>query len=696
MEGPTSKASSSSAGKAGKNNGSPSTSPPPRQKQRGIFSEILRQHGEEDVEGCRMGPHFKPAAVRQHGSALARNFQMSDASRSQSNAYLENLQAAGRTKIKPLNGEGKEEKSSADKLIRSSDRATVDGKALDLSYPDSSVVEIGSIEPKVIEVYAHQAGTKPRKVTVERQKRYFASLHPEELFLQRGIDMRDFVTESNRSLRNRKTKLDRKKGLANAGQTLDSSEFDLLDFDDTEYDVRNPQQWMSLIPKPPKGSKKRTGLKAKGLRIGTGEDSEDVGESYGSFEPCVIYAYEGEGTNYFYGLWYDDETPCFLSRLDFFFDGEDPVAYADRVANAFRQRDLVSRQVKFLFYVDNIPTEGIPTLNVDQTERLKKNCRPRNPAGSDSKTASSAMDHFVESLVEEAKLDFGRILNRLSLLASGEAKGLSPLAELEELLLRASPVTKPDHDPASLFFVPLILPEAEIVDSSYSHVIHGNAAAEALGKVLGKIASSKGAAASLLTHHRLVKKVPYYALHPVPAYNFTNVFASFCFGSLFVKPQVVMTLVQIREACLQLEQEYGTKIFQTKFPRNARIDQFRALQQQAITAMLSLCKNWVQDLKKVVVTNFEDVQKGWYSIKEKNAETYKYGKIRKLLTSIRFLMETSMFAVCRASLQAYEQKMVNYTPTKLAIKSLKDVEVEFRTPTPEITTAMSKQRIVRM
>ena len=91
-----------------------------------------------------------------------------------------------------------------------------------------------------------------------------------------------------------------------------------------------------------------------------------------------------------------------------------------------------------MFYVDNIPTEGIPTLNVDQTERLKKNCRPRNGNGSDSdsKTASSTMNHFVESLVEEAKLDFGRVLNRLSLLASGEAKGLSPLAELEELLLR--------------------------------------------------------------------------------------------------------------------------------------------------------------------------------------------------------------------------------------------------------------------
>ncbi|CAD7963334.1 unnamed protein product [Amoebophrya sp. A120] len=602
MEGPTSKASSSSA------------KPQPKSRQRGIFSEVLRQHNEEDVEGCRMGPGWREGPIRTHGSAAASSFRMSDESRSRSNAYLEQLQAAGRTKIKALNGEGRQERSSADKLI--STDTVIDGKALDLAYPDSQIVEIGSIEPKVIEVYAHAPGTKPRKVTVERQKRYFASLNPEELFRDRGISMADFVQESNRSLRNRKVKLDRKKGIKES--QLDSNDFDLLDFDDTEYDVRKPREWMTLIPKPPKGSKKRTGLKAKGLRVG--------GEADGSFEACVIYQYEGDDTNYFYGLWYDDETPCFLSRLDFFFDGEDPVAYADRVANAFRQRQLVASHIKFLFYVDNVPTDGISTLNVDQVARLKKNAR------SSAELCSNGMDHFVESLVNEVKLDYGRVLNRLCLLVTGEAKGLSPLAEMEEQAITGAPD----------------------VDSSYASV------------------------------NAFRKPAKFYALHPVPAYNFTNLFAQFCFSSLYVKPQVVTTLVQIREACLALEKSYGTKIFQTKFPRNARIDQFRTLQTQSINAMLSRCKEWVLDLKKVVVTNFEDVQKGWYSIKETNAETYKYGKIKKLLTMIRFIMETSIFEVVRASIQAYEQKIVNYTPTKCTIKSLKEVEVAFRTPTPEM------------
>ena len=47
---------------------------------------------------------------------------------------------------------------------------------------------------------------------------------------------------------------------------------------------------------------------------------------------------------------------------------------------------------------------------------------------------------------------------------------------------------------------------------------------------------------------------------------------------------------------------------------------------------VSVCKQWVQDIKKIVVFNFEDVQKGWYSIRETSAESYAYGKIKKLLT----------------------------------------------------------------
>ena len=43
------------------------------------------------------------------------------------------------------------------------------------------------VAPKVVEVYNHLPGDRPRKVTVERKRKWFESLDVEELLLERGI-----------------------------------------------------------------------------------------------------------------------------------------------------------------------------------------------------------------------------------------------------------------------------------------------------------------------------------------------------------------------------------------------------------------------------------------------------------------------------------------------------------------------------
>lgn len=153
----------------------------------------------------------------------------------------------------------------------------------------------------------------------------------------REINMEELVRESLNSAKHRRAKLARKsapssvptKAVKHSNSDLhqlalsklepssskppsELGSLDLLDFDDTEFDIRSPTEWINLVPAAPKGSKKMTGLKAKGLRI-----KANVG-SNASFETCVICAYEEE-TNYFTGLWYDDETALALSRLDLFF-----------------------------------------------------------------------------------------------------------------------------------------------------------------------------------------------------------------------------------------------------------------------------------------------------------------------------------------------------------------------------------------
>jgi len=326
----------------------------------------------------------------------------------------------------------------------------------------------------------------------------------------------------------------------------------------------------------------------------------------------VISGYNSEFC-YFEGRWVSDASEARLNRLELVFDGEDPVSYADRIAKAFQSRHVVNQKIRFLFYVDNMPTDGINTLDSDQVQRVKTNAR--NIAS----LQDAGMDFVANNVTKEISLDFARVMNRLTLVASGK-------------------VVAPDFS----------------------------------DEEGGGEGSSSGFGGF----------VPWYALYPVPSYNFTNTFSSFCFSSLYIKPEVIDTLCQARDLCLNLLLS-GQKIFCTKFPRNSRLDQFKALQQTSIQQMLAACRTWSQDLRKIVVSNFEDVEKGWYSIKETNAETYRYGKIKKLLTMIRFLMETTIFELTKSSLLWFEQKMLSYTPLSLKIKSLTDVQVEVRDPTEE-------------
>lgn len=203
----------------------------------------------------------------------------------------------------------------------------------------------------------------------------------------------------------------------------DVGDLDLLDFDDTEYDIRSPAEWIALVPKlPPKiAEDKKSGLKARGLRI---FDDGGGGEPSGVFQEVVVCEWDPV-TNYFSGLWYEDETEAELSRLDLFFDGEDPVTHADRIANAFYVRSRVYQHIKFLFFVDNMPSEGISTLDSDQIERVKK--KARNIA----LLQSSSLDYITNNMIKEICLDYARVLNRLTLIASGHGT-ISDVAQEED------------------------------------------------------------------------------------------------------------------------------------------------------------------------------------------------------------------------------------------------------------------------
>ncbi|PHJ26107.1 dynein heavy chain 2 [Cystoisospora suis] len=115
---------------------------------------------------------------------------------------------------------------------------------------------VADAKPKVIEPFEHVPAHAPRKVTVERRRRLYASLDIEELLLERGIDYGNPTFDAQRWL-------------------------PLEPFDDTSYDDRLPEEWIDLgyddegrfLP-----------LEAKGLWW-------DEARS-GSWKECHVYAYE--------------------------------------------------------------------------------------------------------------------------------------------------------------------------------------------------------------------------------------------------------------------------------------------------------------------------------------------------------------------------------------------------------------------
>jgi len=80
--------------------------------------------------------------------------------------------------------------------------------------------DVADVDPKVMEPFQPIPGKPLRKVAIDRQRKLFASLNIEELLLEFGIDYRN-PTPSN------------------------ADWLSLEPFDDTEYDSRLPEEWIS-------------------------------------------------------------------------------------------------------------------------------------------------------------------------------------------------------------------------------------------------------------------------------------------------------------------------------------------------------------------------------------------------------------------------------------------------------------------
>ncbi|CAE7602727.1 DNAH1 [Symbiodinium sp. CCMP2456] len=119
-------------------------------------------------------------------------------------------------------------------------------------------------------------------------------------------------------------------------------------------------------------------------------------------------------------------------------------------------------------------------------------------------------------------------------------------------------------------------------------------------------------------------------------------------------------------------------IYANKFTRLMKPEQFRHVQKSAITSMAHKIRDqWVVNIQKIILKNFRDVGKGWFSIHETNQDTYRQGKLKKLLAVVKNMMQDSLEFFTLDSVDDYCHGLEELCPAKVIVSDLMKVECEF-------------------
>lgn len=139
-------------------------------------------------------------------------------------------------------------------------------------------------------------------------------------------------------------------------------------------------------------------------------------------------------------------------------------------------------------------------------------------------------------------------------------------------------------------------------------------------------------------------------------------------------------MVEIRQECNN--QLVESRIFDIKFEKTSRVDEFKQKQQGAISAIKFATREtgWVGKLEKIIKGSFTDVGKGWFNIHETSKETYEFGKLKKFLTLVNFMMQDTVLTICKESVKEFVEFMLAFIPEATMITSTAEVQNRFKKP----------------
>jgi len=67
-------------------------------------------------------------------------------------------------------------------------------------------------------------------------------------------------------------------------------------------------------------------------------------------------------------------------------------------------------------------------------------------------------------------------------------------------------------------------------------------------------------------------------------------------------------------------------------------------------------------LEKIIKASFTEVGKGWFNIHETSKETYEFGKLKKFLTLVNFMMQDTVLTMCKESVAEFLEFILKFIP----------------------------------
>jgi len=115
-------------------------------------------------------------------------------------------------------------------------------------------------------------------------------------------------------------------------------------------------------------------------------------------------------------------------------------------------------------------------------------------------------------------------------------------------------------------------------------------------------------------------------------------------------------------------------LFDLKLKKRLVLDEFKSKQESSITQMLYHLKGaWIEDLIKVIKSNFSMVGKGWFNMQETSKITYDFGKLKRFLTVVRLMMQDTILTVVKRCFYEFKDYIFNNIPKSVVVKNACEV-----------------------